>query len=573
MKIFNKIIILGFLTLGIVWMTGCEKDEINTLSVTPNNIELQKEGGVIILTIKTDADFWNITNPASDWVILSRTSGTGKSAIVTLSVMNKTIEPRSSTLTILAGNAKPIEIVITQPASEYLYSITSSLSSLDLARVSNSTAININTDAPQWNITSDADWLQFSQTSGNKGNTTINVIASENTDNDWRSATIILSTQFTLPLQILVTQKGDFYPSYNTSPIAADATGMNSTAMEIANKIKAGWNIGNTLEATGGETAWGNPIITNEYVKFVKQNGFNAIRLPCSWNQNADQTTAKIKDSWLNRVKEVVQYCVNNDMYVILNIHWDGGWLENNCTEAKKDENNAKQKAFWQQIATHLRDFDEHLMFASANEPNVSDAKQMSVLMSYHQTFVDAVRSTGGKNAYRVLVVQGPNTDIETTNKLMIQLPTDNIPNKMMAEIHYYTPWNFTGMSKDESWGNMFYYWGQDYHSTTDLSHNPTWGEEADVDKLFLSMKTKFVDKGIPVIMGEYGCGMRTNLTGDALKLHKAGRAYYFKYVTHQAKENGILPFFWDTGGMLDRKNYTVLDQQALDALIQGAVK
>ena len=230
-------------------------------------------------------------------------------------------------------------------------------------------------------------------------------------------------------------------------------------------------------------------------------------------------------------------------MYVILNIHWDGGWLENNCTQEKQEENNAKQKAFWEQIATQLRGFDEHLLFASANEPNVSDASQMAVLLSYHQTFINAVRSTGGKNAYRVLVVQGPNTDIETTNRLMNQLPSDKMPNRMIAEVHYYTPWNFTGMTKDESWGNMFYYWGKDYHSITDPARNATWGEEAEVDRLFILMKSKFADKGIPVIIGEFGAMRRDNLTGDALTLHLASRAYYLKYITNQANTNGLLPF------------------------------
>jgi hypothetical protein len=275
---------------------------------------------------------------------------------------------------------------------------------------------------------------------------------------------------------------------------------MNSSASELAAKINLGWNIGNTLEAIGGETAWGNPYITKSYVEFVKQKGFNAIRLPCSWNQYADAQTAQIKSTWLDRVKEVVQYCIDNDMYVILNIHWDGGWLEENCTTAKQQINNARQKAFWQQIATRLRDFDEHLLFASANEPNVSDATQMQVLLSYHQTFINAVRSTGGKNAFRVLVVQGPGTDIEKTNNLMTKLPVDQVPNRMMVEVHYYTPWNFTGMMKDESWGNMFYYWGKDFHSITDPAHNPTWGEESTVDTNFKLMKNQFVDKGIPVI-------------------------------------------------------------------------
>lgn len=348
---------------------------------------------------------------------------------------------------------------------------------------------------------------------------------------------------------------------------------MSDTAIQTAAKIKIGFNIGNTLEAMGGksETYWGNPKITPEFVKFVKQSGFNAIRLPTSWDQYANQTNAEIDINWLNRVKEVVQYCVDNGLYVIVNIHWDGGWLENNVTPEKQVVNNAKQKAYWEQIATQLRDFDQHLMFASTNEPNVDTATQMNVLLSYHQTFIDAVRATGGKNAYRVLIVQGPSTDIEKTNQLMTRMPVDSISNRMMAEVHYYTPWNFTGMTKDESWGNQFYYWGQGFHSTTDTAHNPTWGEEETVDSNFALMKTQFVDRGIPVVIGEFGTGIRTNLTGDALKLHLDSRAYYFKYIAKRALANGLLPFYWDTGALLDRSNNVVLDQQALTALMQGA--
>jgi hypothetical protein len=204
----------------------------------------------------------------------------------------------------------------------------------------------------------------------------------------------------------------------------------------------------------------------------------------------------------------------------------------------------------------------------------------MSVLSSYHQTFVDAVRSTGGKNSYRVLVVQGPSTDIEKTNNLMTSLPTDEIANRLIAEIHFYTPVNFCILTKDESWGNMFYYWGKGYHSTTDLTRNATWGEEETVDTNFKLMKTKFVDKGIPVIMGEYAAIRRSSLTGDALTLHLASRAYYLKYVTKQAKANGIIPFYWDTGStgdnsstLFNRTSYTVHDQQALDAIIAGATE
>lgn len=371
------------------------------------------------------------------------------------------------------------------------------------------------------------------------------------------------------------------YPDYNTNPIAPDATGMSSTATEIASRIKLGWNLGNTLEAIGGETAWGNPKTTSQFIQLVKQSGFDAIRLPVSWNQYANQSTAKIDSAWLNRVREVVQYSVDAGLYVVVNIHWDEGWLEHNITEAKKAEVNDKQRAFWQQIATHLRDFDERVMFASANEPNVDNASQMAVLESYHQTFVDAVRATGGKNAYRVLVVQGPRTDIELTDQLMRQLPVDTLQNRMMAELHFYTPYQFTLMSEDADWGKQFFYWGRNFHSTTDTSRNATWGEEDEVDRLFGIVKQQFVNKGIPVILGEYCAQRRTGqLSGAALELHLASRAYFHRYVTQKALENGILPFYWDAGGLdnfssgiFNRNTNTVFDQQTLDALRLGAGK
>lgn len=366
------------------------------------------------------------------------------------------------------------------------------------------------------------------------------------------------------------TPAAGLYPDYNQNPIAPDATGMGSTAVQLASRIRLGFNIGNTMEAIGGETAWGNPLITQELIKAAKADGFNAIRLPVAWDQYANQQTAKIDQAWLDRVKLVVKYCVDNQMYVLVNIHWDGGWLERNVVPDKQVAVNAKQKAFWTQIATQLRDFDEHLMFASANEPSIDTATQMPVLMSYHQTFVNAVRATGGKNAYRTLVIQGPQTDIDKTMQMWTGMPTDTVSNKLMAEVHFY-PWNFTLMDKDEVWGNQFYYWGKDNHSTTDTAHNPTWGEEAYVDQQFLLMKQKFVDKDIPVVLGEYAAMLRTNLTGDALALHKKSRIYYIQYTTHAAVANGVIPFYWDVGGLIDRSNNTVLDPNLLDALVKGA--
>lgn len=525
------------------------------LTLAKEEINFSLSSGTSILAIKTNVQ-WTASSSQS-WCVLTPTSGEAGTKQITVAVTeNTTTGTRETIITITAGSLTK-QVKVNQETVKFAIENKN----YNVVAAGGDIVVKINASSA-YTSTIQPSWITLKSTSTDNKTQTFTI--AENSSPIERSGNILYVSGDVLDT-VKVIQTG------KTLSIPADATGMSSTAMQLAKKIKVGWNIGNTMEATGGETGWGNPMITSDLVKFVKQSGFNAIRLPCAWNQYADQTTSIIRTTWLSRVKDVVKYCVDNDMYVIVNIHWDGGWLENNCTEAKKVVNNAKQKAFWEQIAVTLRDFDEHVLFASANEPNAGDATQMAVLLSYHQTFINAVRSTGGKNAYRILVVQGPNTDIEKTNQLMTTLPTDKVPNKMMAEVHYYTPWNFCGMSKDESWGSMAYYWGKDYHSTTDAVHNSTWGEEGTVDTFFDLMKKQFVDKGIPVVIGEYGAMRRDNLTGDALKLHLASRAFYLKYVTKQAIAKGMLPFFWDTGGVFDRSKNTVLDQQTLDALIQGA--
>ena len=370
------------------------------------------------------------------------------------------------------------------------------------------------------------------------------------------------------------------YPNYNTNPIAANAAGMGSNALQLAAKIKLGTNIGNTLDAYGcstpAETCWGNPAVSAAYVKLVKDSGFDAIRIPVSWDQYADQTTGKISDAWLNRVKQVVQYAVDNGLYVIVNIHWDGGWLERNINEDKKVAVNAKQKAYWQQIATKLRDFDEHVLFASANEPEARTPEQIAILNGFHQTFVNAVRSTGGKNAYRVLVIQAPLTDIDLAANDWHAMPTDTVAGRQMAEVHFY-PWSFTNQAEDADYSQVFYYWGNGFHSTTDPYRNSTREEEPYVDAQFAKMKSKFVDQGIPVVLGEFAATLRTQLTGADLALHRASRAYYSQYVTKAALANGMLPFYWeigmDPGLLFNRTAPAVGDPQILDGLLVGAGK
>jgi endoglucanase len=133
-------------------------------------------------------------------------------------------------------------------------------------------------------------------------------------------------------------------------------------------------------------------------------------------------------------------------------------------------------------------------------------------------------------------------------------------------------------MTEDAGWGKMFYYWGKDHRSSFDPDRNASWGEESTLNQLLGLMKTRFVDKGIPVILGEYAVVRRTSLTGDALELHLASRAYFLKYITRQARARGLIPFYWDAGfrgnnsfALFDRRDNTVYDEQALNAIIEGA--
>ncbi|HEY6914517.1 MAG TPA: cellulase family glycosylhydrolase, partial [Paludibacter sp.] len=147
-----------------------------------------------------------------------------------------------------------------------------------------------------------------------------------------------------------------------------------------------------------------------------------------------------------------------------------------------------------------------------------------------------------------------------------------NIADRLMAEVHYYTPFQFCLLEKDANWGKMFYYWGKDNHSATDQSRNATWGEENELDQKFESMKTKFVDKGIPVIIGEFGAFKRKlSLTSDQA-LHNASVEHYYRYLVKSAINKGLIPICWDVPGWLYNRNTgAIVDRGIINAIMQGA--
>lgn len=455
------------------------------------------------------------------------------------------------------------------------------------------------TCSDEWSIdTTGFGWVQISPIAGSSGEATITFTAPANTTGSSRTVLIKLSSVNGQTRRIKVLQAPVIFPSYNTSPIAPDASGMGSTAMQINAKIKLGMNIWNTMEAPGGETGWGNPVITQSLIDTLKKAGFNAIRIPCGYlNQgHMNRTTGKIDDAWLNRIKEVIQFCVNNDMYVFINRHHDfAGYRDNTGTYiddprlsgAKLDTAKAIHKAIWEQVATKLRDFDEHVMFASYNEPNATDLPSATVLHDLHQVFIDAVRSTGGKNAYRTLILQAPNTSLDLMNYFAPDgipgLPKDRVPDKLILEFHWYSPPNFCLLRSDVSWGKQWRYWGANLKSTTDPEHNsnPDY-EEAFMERNMQWAKKNYVDKNIPVLIGEYGAENHAvpyydngvyhpQLLGQPADsiLSLTSTAHFFGHMVRTARANGLSAFLW--AGVINRQTETIADKQQLDSLRSGA--
>lgn len=343
-----------------------------------------------------------------------------------------------------------------------------------------------------------------------------------------------------------------------------------------------GWNLGNTLEAPGGEGAWAPPA-TQQLINSVAASGFNTIRIPVAWASHANPRTHQIDPAWLARVKQVVDWCYAANLTVIINSHWDGGWFDNERNFSRFDSRlNTRFQSYWTQIANTFKNYDSRLLFCAANEPPADTQKETNVLFQYYQTFVNAVRATGGNNTTRWLVLPGPNTNVDHSYNFVHSLPTDPTPGRLAIDVHYYDPYNFTLMRTDESWGNVSYFWGQGYHTSDPdlLIRNTVWGEEQWLTDQVQKMKTKFVNQGIPVLFGEFAASKRIDrpdLTGIELSRHLASRTYFDKKVVDTCNQNGIKPIYWDEGwlgkdgsALFDRNTADLVDIDSAVALTGG---
>lgn len=349
-------------------------------------------------------------------------------------------------------------------------------------------------------------------------------------------------------------------------PITVSEGVRNKTSMEVSKLMSPGWNLGNTLEAvetrpdqqwvwgstTFKETLWGNPVPTPELMAAVKAAGFKFVRIPVAWSQYADGNNA-ISPLWMNHVKEVVGYARNAGLDVMINIHWDGGWMYN-PTYAAQPASNVKLKSFWTQIANAFKDYDDHLLFAAQNETAMPDtwgtpaAEWLDVQNTFNQVFVDTVRATKGNNATRYLIAPAYATNIDIADKSFV-LPKDSVANRLFVEVHFYDPFKMTLDDKSST-----YTWGS---ASTDPEGS--WATETWIDGQFRKMNTDFIAKNVPVILGEYGAISKIDLDPAG-----AWRTKWVQYVTRSAYQYGLVPVWWDEGavgnhtmGLINRRTLT----------------
>lgn len=340
----------------------------------------------------------------------------------------------------------------------------------------------------------------------------------------------------------------------------------NITSQQLVEDMTFGWNLGNTLDVCQAdrdgdgkinehveagekvdETLWGNPKATKDLFTSLKKNGVNAVRIPVTWRDHMD-SDGNIDREWMDRVQQVVDYAYSQGMYVIINVHHDGGgdpkfgaWI---IEESQKDYNTflKKYKNIWKQIAERFKNYSDYLIFESMNEVgfdtlyNKNKADAYNLINKINQDFVDIIRATGGNNAKRHLLIAGYYTDIERTCDSLYKMPDDKA-GRCILSVHYYTPWDFCTCDRKHTWG--------------------TNSEVRQMETLIGKMKKNFVDKGIPVIIGEYAA------SGSDL----SSCIFFIEKLNKLCSDYGIATFIWDSGSQVNRKTYKWRTPQYLEAL------
>ena len=363
----------------------------------------------------------------------------------------------------------------------------------------------------------------------------------------------------------------------------ADKMDKTMTALELTQAMGNGINLGNTLEAYRGwngsttkpvlsyERLWGQPETNQEIMDAYKAAGFNCVRIPVAWTNmmNYEKGDYTINEKYLDRVETVVNYALNAGLYVIINDHWDGQWwgMFGAADKSLRKEAVKLYKSLWTQVAVRFKNYDEHLIFEGANEElggRLNDDTAITkgkkgVLSEYecydavnkiNQCFVDLVRSTGGNNKYRFLLIPGYDTDIGRTISADFKMPADKVQNRLLISVHYYTPSTYCIINEDVSWGK----------------NKTSWGTAADIRLMndnFAKMK-KFVDAGYGVIIGEYGVARQKN--GNP----KDGMVDWLSCILDNCDKFNYCPVLWDCNTFFSKNSPLGFSDSKLAELYQS---
>ena len=367
----------------------------------------------------------------------------------------------------------------------------------------------------------------------------------------------------------------------------------NISAINFVKQMKAGWNLGNTLDAYGAwieknslasETCWGEPYTTKEIVSIGKQNGFKTIRISTTWYNHIIDDNYTIDGEWMRRVKQVVDWAIDDGYYVILDDHhsvreglnkplkYGEGYIIRNTPEDIA-ESKAFLEAIWKQIAAAFNNsYDEHLIFETMNEPRnpedshghtwqpgltldwVDNSKceeclaDYEILNEYNQLCLDTIRASGGNNVNRFVMIPSLCTGKETPTHELFKLPQDTATDKLIITVHDY----IMGVSLDL------------------ISEEFTDSIKSEIDSTYQALNEKFISKGVPVVVGEAGALRKIALTE---------RVKWITYFGSVAKNYGMSIVYWECGGtkdddfsIIDRKNLCVrTDQKDFAAALTGA--
>ena len=351
-------------------------------------------------------------------------------------------------------------------------------------------------------------------------------------------------------------------PSCNITVSASGNEMRDISTTELVQDMGIGINLGNTMEACGDwingttvsdyEKAWGSPLVSKEMIEGIAKEGFGVLRIPVAWSNLMEQDgTYTINPELDQRIHQIVDWTIGSGMYAIINIHWDMGWV--NKFPEQPEESMKRFRRMWTQIAASFQDYSDYLMFECQNEElgwetvwnpwggTEGKAESYALCNQINQAFVDVVRASGGNNPKRHLLISGYNTGIDRTCDALFKMPEDPA-NRMAISVHYYSPAGFAILEEDADWGKA----------------SPTWGTDQEYASLRSEMdmmKTNFADKGIPVIIGEYGCPTKNKEPESVRRFLTA--------VCREAYTRGLCPVLWSTpGGHYDREAFRLVDRE-----------